>query len=211
MVAEALNDDTGRKSPWVVMVDKIFEMAELNNSALEVPRNIHLNEKEDSLVIEYSWFKLKYLALLFVVPLCSYVIVESGQIQGSLDNITFPVAIVLLLNIFVVYYCLTRLLNTTLISVNRERIKIRHQPLPLMKSHTILRKDLKQLYVTRKMRTKRHNFYSSTYQINAILANDHVVTVLSGFSKSTQGRFIEHKIEQFLGIADIAVDGEIEK
>lgn len=201
-----------QRSLWAIAVEKFMEMADLTDDHnLEIPRNIRLTEKPDSLVIEYSWFKLKYVLILIVAPLCSYVIIESDHINGSFQQMTLPVVAVLLVCGIILYYSLTRLLNTTLITVNLGRIKIEHKPLPLARSAVVNREELTQLYVTRQMRTKRYDFYSATYQINAILANKEVVTVIKGLSDPRQGQFIEQKIEQFLGIKDIAVDGELEK
>ncbi len=203
---------SGPKSLWAVAIEKLLEMADLTDDHnLEIPRNIRLNEKPDSLVIEYSWFKLKYLLILMAAPLCSYIIIESEYINGSFRHISLPVVVVLLICGIILYYSLTRLLNTTLITVNRGRIKIEHKPLPISRGAIVNREELTQLYVTRQMRTKRYDFYSATYQINAILANKEVITVIQGLSDARQGQFIEQKIEQFLGIKDIAVDGELEK
>lgn len=191
---------------------KIAEMVDVNISHnQETPRNIHLSEKEDNLTIEYSWFKMKYLVALILCPVFSYILIESPYIQGSLRHITFPVIMFFIINVFVLYYCLAKLINTTTIHVNSERIDIVHRPFPFSKNIRINRTNLAQLYVARKLSSHRYYHLFPSYQINAILKDDHIFSIIRGLQDPGQGQFIEQKIEQFLGITDIEVDGEIEK
>ncbi len=195
-----------------ISLQRIFEMADIiHDHNLTIPRNIHLSEKSDGLSIEYSWFKLKYLLVLLLFPLCSYIVVQSPYVEGNINEITFPVWIIILLNIIAAYYCLTKVLNTTEIQVNYNRIVIKHGPLPMERDLIIKRSDLTQLYVTKRRLAHRYYLYSSTYQVNAILSNQHVVTLVKGLYEPEQGLFIERKIEKFLGITDISVEGEVKK
>jgi len=57
----------------------------------------------------------------------------------------------------------------------------------------------------------RYYLYATTYQINVILRSKEVITLVKGLHTPEQGRFIEHKIEDFLGITDIHVEGELKK
>ena len=200
------------KNNWSNLLYRMLATIDIDRkNALVVPKNMRINEKPDGLHIEYSWFKIKYLLLIFVFPMCSVVVLESEYIQGSLQQLTLPVITILIINLGVIYYCLTRLLNTTNISVNKGRIQIEHKPLPLSKNISIKREDVTQLFVTKHRRGHRYYVYSSTYQLNAILTDGSVITLISGLYYPEQGSFIEKKIEQFLGITDISIDGEIDK
>jgi len=195
-----------------ISLHKFFLMADIvHDHNLAVPKNIRLTEKDNSLLIEYSWFKLKYFLLLFLFPFCAYVVVQSPYIDGTLHNPTLPVWVIAGVNIGVIYYSLTRLLNSTAISVNHNRIEITHGPLPLGRNMRIDRAQLTQLFVTKKRMAHRYYLYSSTYQVNAILKDDQIITLVKGLYEPEQGRFIEKKIEKFLGITDISVEGELEK
>ena len=202
----------GFKNVLLISVYKLFEMADLiKDRNLEFPKNIRLNERPDRLLIEYSWFKLKYFFLLGLFPVGSYVVIQSNYVNGSIQNITIPVLMIILLNLAVIYYSLMRLINTTIISVNHNKVTIEHKPLPFNKNLVIQRSNLVQLYVTRHRTAHRYYLYSSTYQINAILSNKQVITLVKGLYDPEQGRFIEKKIEKFLNITDVSVEGELEK
>ncbi len=197
---------------WTTALYNMLAMIDISErEALEVPKNMRISEKPDGLMIEYSWFKVKYLLLIFLFPMCSYVVAQSPYVSGSLDQITLPIAAIIALNVGVLYYSLTRLVNTTQISVNKHRISIEHKPLPLSRNISIKRENLTQLYVTKHRTAHRYYLYSSTYQVNAILSDKSVVPIITGLYFPEQGRFIEKKIEHFLGITDITVEGELEK
>ena len=200
------------QSGWAGFIEKLMNMTDLAEKDRHlIPRNIHLDEKHSSLTIAYSWFKLKYLFAIVIAPFCSYVLINSEQVAGSFNDITFSVIAIIVVNFAVVYYSLAKLMNTTHISVDHNQIKIQHGPMPLLRNLTINREDLSQLYVTKHQKSHRYYLYSTSYQVNAILKNDHVIKLVGGLYEAEQGRFIEQKIEQFLGITDIAVEGEIEK
>ncbi|NJN24485.1 MAG: hypothetical protein HC819_00035 [Cyclobacteriaceae bacterium] len=70
---------------------------------------------------------------------------------------------------------------------------------------------MKQLYVTQHRVGHRYYRFSTTYQVNAILDNKEVITLVKGLDSAQQGRFIENKIEDFLNITDVHVEGELKK
>lgn len=212
MISGSLRDTDKNGNVWSIFIQKILEMTDMTHSEqLEVPKNMHILEYKDSMTISYSWFKFKYFVFFVITPLCSLVLIQSEYIVGSLDQMTSPVIIIMTLNVVVMYYCLTRLLNTTKLYVNHDRISIKHGPLPLVRDVIIKRGDLAQLYVAKQRKAHRYYLYSTTYQVNAILKNNEVITLLNGIYQPDQGRFIERKIEHFLGITDVDVDGEIDK
>ena len=178
---------------------------------IEIPKNMHLKEKANSLEFEYSWFKSKYLIALFAAPLFTFFLVKSDYIAGDFNHYTAPVIILSAASLIVIYYSLAKLLNTTRINVSHHEIKVNHGPIPFSKNLILRKEDLTQLYVTQHRIGHRYYLYATTYQINAILANKDIITLVKGLHLPEQGRFIENKIEDFFGITDIHVEGELEK
>lgn len=212
MISGSLQNEGKNGNVWSIFIQKLLEMTNVTHSEqLEVPKNMHIIEHEDHLTISYSWFKFRYFIFFVISPLCSSVLIQSDYISGSFNQLTSPVYVLLILNVIVMYYCLTRVLNTTILYVNHNRISINHGPLPLLKDIIIKRDDLAQLYVAKQRKAHRYYLYSTTYQVDAILKNDEVITLLNGLYQPDQGRFIEQKIEHFLDITDIDVEGEIDK
>lgn len=183
----------------------------MKSGSLDIPKNMHLKEGENSLVFEYSWFKLKYVVVLLSAPIFAFFLIRSEYIAGDFNHFTIPVLILIFVSFFVMYYSMAKLMNTTQIRVSQQEIKVQHRPVPFAAGLTLKKEDVKQLYVTQHRIGHRYYLYASTYQINAILTNKDVVTLVKGLHYPQQGRFIENKIENFLNITDIHIDGELAK
>ena len=179
--------------------------------SLEIPKNMQLKEGENSLVFEYSWFKLKYVVSLIAAPIFTFFLIGSDYIIGDFHHLTIPVIILIFVSFFVIYYSLAKLMNTTQIRVSHQEIRVQHGPIPFSRNIVLKKEDVTQLYVTQHRIGHRYYLYSSTYQINAILTNKETITLVRGLHFPQQGRFIEHKIEDFLDITDIHVEGELAK
>ena len=178
---------------------------------IEIPKNMHLQEKSSRLEFEYSWYKFKYIITLIVVPFIAFFLIESDYIIGDFNSITIPLVLVLIFAFVALYFSLVKLINTTKIRVTHHAIEVKNGPLPFSKNLMLKKEDVIQFYVTRHRIGHRYYLYSTTYQINVILKSDEVITLVKGLYTPEQGRFIENKIEDFLGITDIHVDGELAK
>jgi hypothetical protein len=82
---------------------------------------------------------------------------------------------------------------------------------PFSRNVFLTKEQVTQLYVTQHRIGHRYYLYATTYQVNVILSNKDVITLVKGLHSAEQGRFIEHKIEDFLNITDIHVEGELAK
>ncbi len=176
-----------------------------------IPRHIHLSEVKGNLEFEYAWFKYKYVAAIILAPVLSWFLVTSRYIEGSFSEPTMGVAVIVAICLFVMYYALAKIFNSTRIIVTSDQIRVIHGPLPMLKNLLIKKEDVAQLYVTRQ--DVFHYYYRifPTYQVNVILKNRQVITLVSKLDTPAQGRFIEQKIEQFFNIEDVPVEGEIDK
>lgn len=176
-----------------------------------IPKNMHLRESADKLEFEYRWYKPKYFVSLLVAPVFSFFLIQSDFIQGDFNTLTMPVAVLVLLTLFVIYYSLARLINTTRIYVTHNDLRVYHGPVPYSKNMDLSKEDVTQLFVTQHRTGHRYHILDTTYQINVILKSKEVITLVKGLHTPGQGRFIEQKIERFLGITDIHVEGELAK
>ena len=189
-------------------------MAEFNPAILDspkIPKNMHLSERSSQLDFRYSWFKVKYLIAVIVTPLFGYFMIKSDYISGNFQEFTIPVIILLLAALVITYYSVAKLLNTTKIRVSNKSISVKHGPVPFSRNVFLTKEQVTQLYVTQHRIGHRYYLYATTYQVNVILSNKDVITLVKGLHSAEQGRFIEHKIEDFLNITDIHVEGELAK
>lgn len=178
---------------------------------IPIPENMQLNELSDKLEFRYNWFKPKYIVSLLAAPIFSYFLVTSDYVIGDFSNFTVSVIALTIFTLIVVYYSLAKVANTTTIDVTHDELDVKHGPIPFSKNLQLKKKDVTQLYVTQHRIGHRYYLYSTTFQINVILTNGDIITLVKGLNSAEQGRFIEHKIEDFLGITDIHVEGEIAK
>ncbi len=178
---------------------------------IAIPKNMQLNEYADRLEFEYNWYKPKYIISMISTPIFTYFLVKSNFIPGDFDHLTIPVAIILVLAFITAYYSLAKLANTTRIKVSHEKLEVYHGPIPFGRNLTLKKENVTQLYVTQHRTGHRYYLYSTTYQINVILKSSEVISLVKGLHTPEQGRFIEQKIESFLNIKDIHVDGELAK
>lgn len=178
---------------------------------IDFPKNMNLKKRSNSLEFQYSWFKSKYLISFCAAPLFTYFLVNSEFIPGSFNQLSASVIVLTICSLVVVYYSLAKLINTSRILVSHQGIRVNHGPLLFSKNMIVNRNDVTQLYVTKHRVGHRYYLYSTTFQINVILKNKDVITLVRGLHSSAQGRFIENKIEDFLDIDDIHVDGELAK
>jgi hypothetical protein len=178
---------------------------------ISIPENMQLNELSDKLEFEYKWFKPKYIISLLAAPVFTFFLIKSDFIMGDFDLLTTPVVILIFLSCLTVYYSLAKLLNVTKIHVSHKELDVYHGPIPFSKNLHLTKGDITQLYVTQHRIGHRYYLYSITYQINVILKSKEVITLVRGLHTPEQGRFIENKIEDFLSITDIHVEGELSK
>lgn len=187
------------------------ETTSTTTMGIVIPKNMQLNELPDRLDFEYNWYKPKYVVSLIAAPVFSFFLIKSDLIAGDFGTLTVPVLILIAFTIMTIYYSLAKLVNTTNINVSHEELEVKHGPIPFAKNLHLKKKDFTQLYVTQHRIGHRYYLYSTTYQINVILKSEEVITLVKGLHTPEQGRFIEHKIEDFLDITDIHVEGELAK
>jgi hypothetical protein len=176
-----------------------------------IPKKMRLKETAERLEFEYVWSKPKYLISIISTPIFSFFLIQSDLITGNLANLTIQVFILIVFSFIVIYYSLAKLVNTTKIYVTHEALDVEHGPVPFGKHKHLRKENVTQLYVTQHRIGHRYYLYSTTYQINVILKSKEVITLVKGLHTAEQGRFIENKIEDFLSIRDIYVEGELAK
>lgn len=187
------------------------ELYQIMAADVLIPKNMRLYETSESLEFQYRWYKAKYIISLITAPIFAFFLIRSDYIIGDFHELTIPVILLISTSLFVFYYSLAKIFNSTKIHVTHNEIDVSHGPFPFSKHLLLKKENVSQLYVTQHRIGHRYYLYAATYQINVILNNKEVITLVKGLHSPEQGRFIENKIEDFLGITDIHVEGELSK
>lgn len=125
--------------------------------------------------------------------------------KGDLGEILFPLVHVAA-GVGITYYVACGWVNRTHVVFNPQRITIRHKPLPWLGNREINAQNLKQLY---SKVTYANNGRSVHYSVHALTKDGRNVEILGGLDNGEQALYIEQEIENYLGIKDAPVRGEI--
>jgi hypothetical protein len=107
------------------------------------------------------------------------------------------------------YFTLAGFLNQTTIEVDTFRLSIRHGPLPWFGNCTLPAAEIGQLYCQERTRRQNNGGSSTTYSVSAVTKGGRQVKLVSTLEDQDQALFIEQQIEQYLGIEDRPVGGEL--
>lgn len=108
----------------------------------------------------------------------------------------------------ILYVTLAGFLNTTVIRVRYGELSIQSGPIPFPGNTTLRADEIEQLYA-KERRAHSNNGDSYRYEVHAVKRDGHQQLLLKGLNEVEQALFIEQQLEQFLGIKDRPVPGEI--
>jgi len=173
-----------------------------------IPEGISMEERYGELVLSRKWFSIgAVLLLVFAIfwdgfLFTFYKMMLSGD-TVPIGAVLFPVLHVAA-GVGITYSAIAGLVNKTTITVGVDQLTIRHGPIPWRGNRTLYRSDFVQLYVEE---VRRKN--NTSYRLNAVLANQKKLKLLSGIDERSQAIFVEKEIEKFMDIQDERVSGEV--
>ena len=188
---------------------------------LNFPESKYLSvyEMGQSLIIEIKYSKLKAFAIIgfsLVWALITFIVSSAFIIQENLLEPPFRGESFLLLFFLLFYviglftfYCgLTYLFNKTTIEIAYGEIIISIKPLPWFGNKTINTSEIKQIYVKERSSTNKNGQTTYSYDVMLINKQENKTKLLSSLDSSNIAKFIEQKLEKFLKIQNVPVDGE---
>ncbi|MBT7162388.1 MAG: hypothetical protein HN904_06385 [Victivallales bacterium] len=181
------------------------------------PTNITVSCEGDSLRIEYrdtmNWFffVLAGAASVVIVPsVINYLIGGAPSAPESGADVLRAIAIGVV-GLLLGYGSISRLLSRNTILVGDGLIRVMEGPIPVAGSHEIWLPSLKQLYVKPIGDRNRIRNNGISYILCAEVGGRDEVTLTRCFRTQEEAFFLERKIEEFLGIKDRPVRGEVER
>jgi len=179
------------------------------------PKGVTVRTDGEAIEVGWRWFRLDP-SFLFLCLWCVlwdgflvvwYTLGIASFMAGSSEALlvlVFPLLHVAV-GIGMTYGLLARMVNRTTLRVDPMRIEVHHGPLFWPRPAVTPTQNVDQLYVVRGATRKQG---ATGYTLVARLQNRTSVELVKGVPTDVQARYIEQRLESWMGIDDVAVEGE---
>jgi hypothetical protein len=186
-----------------------------------LPPGLTVDDQGSVFAIKRKWFSVTHVIMLIFSLFWNAFLVFWYSISISMftqDAPGPPAAFSILFLVFplihvgvglyLFYFGISGLVNTTRIEVGSGQLSIKHGPLPWPGNLVIETAQLKQLYCTEKYSHSKSGT-SVSYTVNVVLATNKMVPLVKNLPEKDQALYIEKIIESRLGITDEPVAGAL--
>ena len=180
------------------------------------PKRFKLNQDGSELTIVYPWSRLAGCFLTFFALAWNAIVslfVVMGVATGELAVLLFMIPFILV-GLGTAYGALVNIFNKTRLTLSRGALKIQHFPIPAPGNKTLQTSDIQQFFVEEVIvhHSSRHGGSSThpTYHLKYLDTGNTRHKLLS-MTTAEEALFLEKTIEDFLGIEDRAVSGELSR
>ncbi len=158
-----------------------------NFSERLIPGSISLNRDGNNVVIRIRWFSVGYLFPVIALILLSVTFVPKYIEKVIHANVWIILVLLTPWVVFVLYYLLTKLVNSSYIYFNKKTVIIKYAPLPIKKGLMVSTDKLSDLKVVKAhyQRRSRRRYYKITY-----CDNGENKTLISDLDQYEQASFI---------------------
>jgi predicted Zn finger-like uncharacterized protein len=164
--------------------------------------------RDRALTIVRRWYTpMLFGLILFCVAWDSFLVFWYSAVGGAPWLFyVFPLLFVAV-GAGLTYFTICGFVNRTTIRLADGRLTIQHGPLPWPGNRTIPADELSQLFCEERI-SRNRNGTSSSFCLSAVYKTGRKVRLLPGLAEPEQGLFIEQRLEERLGIVDVAIAGE---
>jgi hypothetical protein len=150
------------------------------------------------LIIRRRWLRGKHWLLLALFGAAAAYVAYSWTSVGATPWLVIATLFVVSLN----YNVATMFLNTTVVTVDAAGVNVRHGPLPspFARNATVDKSNIEQLYAAK---------HGNLFAVLAKLRSGEPLRVVAPLITAEQALFVEQRLEQSLGLVDVAVEGEL--
>jgi len=175
---------------------------------LDEKKKFNIDKQGDTLKISYKWFSPVAFFLVFFCIVWDGFLVVWFAVDTPISFKMFAIMHVAV-GVGLTYYTVCLFVNSSFISVDKQKLSIRFAPLPWVGNKTLEARDIEQMFVQEKV-SHGKNGVSRSYHLNALMKNGGKVKLIGSAAMNSveDTKFLEHKIESFLGIRDRQIAGE---
>jgi hypothetical protein len=174
------------------------------------PKSVVTSDTNGALTVKYRWFSPKYIFLAVFCLFWNGFLVfwySMAFVSGSRVMLLFPLLHVAA-GIGLTYATIAGFVNTTTLRIDGYRLRVTHHPLPWGRGVDLAIGDVQQLFCDERI-SRGRNGPSYTYNLNAMLRDGSRRKVVSGLDTPELPIFLEQHAEEWMGIRDEAVAGEL--
>ncbi len=179
-------------------------------SVVERPARFSVERTPEGLTITRRWLSPKIFFLLFFCLFWNgfmavwftiaftqkmYSMAAFGSIHGAVG-------------LFLLYSVAAGFLNTTVITIARDLLSVRHGPVPWRGNKEVRRGEIRQVYSKEVVHHGKHG-RSFSYEVWVGMRSGKDIGLVDGLETSEEALFFEQEIEKYLRIDDEPVTGEI--
>lgn len=192
---------------------------------ITVPIGVAVERYDNALNLVQGWYDRK--TIKFLVPFAVFwnavvalfwIVIPVHVVNSFINDGDFTQLIELLfliphsaVGLSFAYYLLSTYKNQTTISVTNKTMSIKHAPMPWFGNQDISTSSLVQLYVKQVEGWSVNDKVTYLYELRAKLKNDKDIKLIGGLISEEVGHFLEQQIENYLGIVDEPIQGEVPK
>jgi hypothetical protein len=183
----------------------------MSEPVLPMPPGIAVEQTATDLRITRRWNRGAGVAMLvFAVLWDGFLIFWYSMVVATHAPLIFALfpLIHVAVGVGITYSGLANVLNATSVTVGQGMFTITHAPIPWPKPAPFHTWELQQLYTKRHI-SRGRNSTTTTYSLDAVMQDGRSRTLVSGLENADQGRFLESRLEQYIGIMDSKVIGEV--
>ena len=186
--------DIARRKPEVVM-----------------PKNIESLELRSEINLYRRWWSSKFFGIGFFALFWNGFMIVWYTMALAME--AYPMmlfgTIHALVGIGMIYWVAAGIFNTTEVRATKNRLYIKHRPVPWVGNRELDVSQIDQLYTKMKV-TQNKGSTSYSYEVHAVLKGGKQLKLISGLDSSEEALYIEQELERFLGIKDRPVSGEMQ-
>ncbi len=166
--------------------------------------------------IQLTWRKLSrwgiylFIGFLFAgIP--ATVLAVLTVTEGGVPFVMYPFfSLFILVGLYFFFRGISNLLNTSYITASSFELSVEHRPISFLgwRNLSISKNDITQLFVTRFVESKTNDRPNYAYNLMAVLENGEQEYLIRNLKRAEVAFYIEHQIEQRLGLEDQPMEGE---
>lgn len=181
-----------------------------------MPKSVTVEDFGGELVITHRWRNIVAVIFLVIFSVIwngvTWTFFVSMLDEDGMGFFALFLSLFVVVGLFVGYFTLAVMLNSTEIRVSSRRLTVKHGPLPVPGSVDIPSDQIDQVWVEEKISTSRgsdgHTSTSVHYPVFARMTDGTKKVLIRYGHDSDLSLFLEQEIEEHLGIEDRAVRGE---